>query len=79
MSVSGSQISESAIQQLINCLPLMEQTSNLVKEISVASREQSVGALQINNSIQVMNMATQNNALVSVKITSYANELHMQA
>jgi methyl-accepting chemotaxis protein len=79
MSKKGSQISEQAIQQLINSLPLMEQTSVLVKDISLASREQSDGATQINSSIQSMNNETQNNALLADKIMSFAQELHMQA
>jgi len=79
MTVNGSQISEEAIEQLINSLPLMQQTSGLVQEISVASREQSEGAIQINTSIQSMNQATQNNAMVADQITSFAHELQKQS
>ncbi len=78
MSNSGSKISEEAIQQLINSLPLMEQTAGLVQEITVASREQSDGAMQINTSIQTLNHSTQSNAMVADKISSFSNDLRKQ-
>jgi methyl-accepting chemotaxis protein len=79
MSVQGSLISQQAIQQLINSLPLMEKTSSLVKEINLASQEQNEGAAQINSSIQTMNTETQNNALLADKISEFAIDLHTQA
>ena len=79
MTVKGSQISQEAIEQLLNSVPLMEQTSGLVQEITLASREQSEGAIQINTSIQTMNQATQNNAMVADQITNFVKDLHQQA
>jgi methyl-accepting chemotaxis protein len=79
MSVNGSRISEEASQQLIDSLPLIEQTSSLVREISVASREQSDGALQINSSIQTMNNSTQKNALLAEQISMLAKDLFIQS
>jgi methyl-accepting chemotaxis protein len=79
MSYSGSQISEQAIQQLLNSLPLIEQTSNLVKEINVATTEQSHGTMQINTSIQAMNSSTQNNAMLADQILGIARNLHQQS
>jgi len=79
MSSSASQISEAAIQQLITSLPLINQTSNLVKEINVATSEQSDGAMQINASIQTLNQSTQNNAMMADTILNLVQELHSQA
>ncbi len=78
-SVHGSKISQEAIDQLNSTLPLMQQTSNLVQEIYVASQEQSNGAIQINSSIQSMNNTTQTNALTAEKITSSSGMLLKQA
>jgi len=79
MTTHGSTISEEAIQLLNSTLPLMEQTNDLVQEISVASQEQSNGAMQINTSIQSMNAATQTNAVTADKITSFSKDLLKQA
>jgi len=78
-SVHGSQISQEAIDQLNSTLPLMQQTSNLVQEIYIASQEQSNGAIQINSSIQSMNNTTQTNALTAEKITDSSGRLLQQA
>jgi methyl-accepting chemotaxis protein len=79
MSSSATVVSESAIQQLINSLPLIEQTSSLVKGINIATSEQSDGAIQINSTIQSLNHATQNNTNMSEIIMGFAQELHSQA
>lgn len=78
-SVHGSQISQEAIDKLNSTLPLMQQTSNLVQEIYVASQEQSNGAMLINSSIQIMNSTTQTNALTAEKITDSSGRLLQQA
>ena len=57
----------------------MQQTSNLVQEIYVASQEQSNGAMLINSSIQIMNSTTQTNALTAEKITDSSGRLLQQA
>lgn len=75
----GSKISEEAIEKLNSTLPLIQQTNQLVQEISVASQEQSNGAMQINQSIQNMNSATQGNASTADKITGNSRILLQQA
>jgi methyl-accepting chemotaxis protein len=79
MSSNASKVSEAAIQQLINSIPLIEQTSSLVKDINIATSEQSDGAIQINSTIQSLNQATQNNTNMSDIIMDLAQELHSQA
>jgi methyl-accepting chemotaxis protein len=78
-SMHGSNLSQQAIDQLNSTLPLMQQTSNLVQEIYVASQEQSNGAMQINSSIQSMNNTTQSNAITAEKITNSSGMLLQQA
>jgi methyl-accepting chemotaxis protein len=78
-SVQGSKISQEAIDQLNSTLPLMQQTSSLVEEINIASKEQSNGAMQINSSIQSINNTTQTHALTAEQITSSSDQLLKQA
>ncbi len=60
-------------------LPDIEQTLNLVNEISVASLEQNSGAEQINNAIQQLNSITQQSAANSEEMASNSEELSSQA
>lgn len=78
-SLHGSKISQEAIDKLKSTLPLIQQTSNFVQEISVASHEMSNGAMQINSSIQSMNNTTQTNALMAEKMTNSSKILLKQA
>jgi methyl-accepting chemotaxis protein len=50
-----------------------------VQEITASSKEQSVGANQINNAIQQLNKVVQQNAGTSEEIASTAEELAAQA
>ncbi len=56
-------------------LPEYEKSTQLVNEISVASKEQSSGVLQVNQALQDFNHLTQNNAAASEEIASTAVEL----
>jgi methyl-accepting chemotaxis protein len=78
-SLHGSRISQEAINKLNSTLPLMEQTKNLVQDISLSSQEQSNGANQINVSIQSMNNATQENTFTSEKISESSRKLLSQS
>ena len=56
-------------------LPEIEKTQNLVQNISASSKEQSVGAGQINEAIKTLDNVIQQNAVVSSDLSSTANEL----
>nr|WP_321451181.1 Cache 3/Cache 2 fusion domain-containing protein [uncultured Carboxylicivirga sp.] len=60
-------------------LPQIEETTNLIKEITASSQEQDAGAIQINNSIQQLNYVTQQNAAASEELASNSEELSAQA
>jgi methyl-accepting chemotaxis protein len=60
-------------------LPEFQQTSMLVKEISVASSEQQTGANQINTAIQQMVNVTSQNSAAAEELASSAEELASQA
>jgi len=68
-------ISKTAEEELSRLIPDVEKTANLVKEITTASAEQSSGANQIQNSIQLLNNISQKNALLSEELNSKAQYL----
>jgi methyl-accepting chemotaxis protein len=70
---------EEAGTLLINTLPNIEKTANLVQEISAASVEQSNGAEQVNSAIQQVNIVTQQNAAASEELASSSEEMASQA
>lgn len=71
-------IEESGVY-LKNCMPDIEKSIQLIKEISVASIEQNDGASQVNNAIQQLNNVAQQNAAASEEIATNAEELSSQA
>lgn len=79
VSRDGVRISENASDQLIRVIPLMEETTNLIKEISSASAEQNAGTSQINTAIQELNNLTQKNAQSAEEMASSAENLAEQA
>lgn len=72
-------IAESAGDMLALLVPEMQQTADLVKEISIASKEQSAGVEQINRAIQQLDQVAQRNAATSDAMAATAEELASQA
>jgi methyl-accepting chemotaxis protein len=64
---------------LTKLVPDIQKTSELVQEISAASKEQSVGADQINSAILQLNQVIQQNAEASEEMSSTSEELSSQA
>lgn len=79
LSNSTASETENTKEILRQLLPEVENTSNLVQEISSSSKEQSSGADQINNSIQQLNEVAQQNATSSEDMSARAEELKKQA
>lgn len=71
--------SESSSQKLTLLLPEIEKTTDLVKEIAVTSKQQTIGISQINESLQQLNDTSQQNAAASEELASSAEELSSQA
>ncbi len=80
-SLSGSsvEVAERAGSMLAKLVPDIQKTSELVQEISAASREQATGTNQINGAIQQLNQVVQQNAGAAEEISSTAGELSSQA
>lgn len=66
-------------QLLVNTLPNIEKTAQLIQEISAASMEQSNGANQVNSAIQQVNSVTQQNAAVAEEMASSSDEMANKA
>ncbi len=79
--VSGSsvEIAEEAGRMLEKMVPDIKKTAELVQEIAAASREQDVGAEQVNQAVQQLDQVIQQNASASEEMASTAEELSSQA
>lgn len=70
---------QTAGEMLDRLVPDIQRTSDLIASISNATREQDVGAAQINIAIQQLDKVTQQNTSASEQIASTAEELAGQA
>ena len=62
-----------------NVVPEIEKTTGLIEEISVACREQTLGASQISEAIQQLDSVVQQNASASEELAAMAEELSASA
>ncbi|MDF1548540.1 MAG: methyl-accepting chemotaxis protein, partial [Bacteroidales bacterium] len=79
ISEKGVSISKAAEKELAQLVPDIEKTAFLVRDITAASAEQSSGADQIQNSIQLLNNVAQKNALLSEELNTKAQHLINEA
>ncbi len=66
-------------EEITHLVPEIQKTSELIKEISVASQEQQSGADQVNNAIQQLNSVTQMNASGAENVSERADSVSKQA
>lgn len=80
-TLSGSTVhaAEQAGEMLSRLVPAIQQTAQLVAEISAGNREQSTGATQVNAAIQQLDKVTQQNTAAAEEMSSTAEELASQA
>jgi methyl-accepting chemotaxis protein len=79
LSGTSVEVAERAGSMLAELVPDIQKTSELVQEISAASKEQAGGADQINSAIQQLNQVVQQNAGGAEEMSSTAEELAAQA
>jgi methyl-accepting chemotaxis protein len=79
LSGSSVKVAERAGELLSKILPDVQKTSELVQEITAASREQDTGATQINKAIQQLDQVIQQNASGSEETSATSEELSSQA
>lgn len=72
-------VAQEAGSMLARLVPDIKKTAELVEEITSASREQDVGAAQINQAIQQLDKVTQQNAAASEQVSATSEELSAQA
>ena len=75
-TVKAAQEAGAMLSELV---PGIKRASELVEEITAASREQDVGASQINQAIQQLDQVTQQNASASGQVSATSEELAAQA
>ena len=79
LSVKSVYLSQKSGKMLSEVVPNIQTTSDLIQEITASSIEQSAGAEQINNSIQILNNVVQDNARTAEEMLKGAQELNYQA
>jgi methyl-accepting chemotaxis protein len=76
---SSVDVAEKAGTMLNSLVPKIQQTAELVQEISASSNEMNSGAEQINKALQQLDQVTQQNASSSEEMASTSEELSSQA
>jgi methyl-accepting chemotaxis protein len=79
LSESSVKVAEEAGRMLVQIVPDIKQTADLVQEIAAASNEQNAGAEQINKAVQQLDQVIQQNASASEEMASTSEELSSQA
>jgi methyl-accepting chemotaxis protein len=79
LSRTSVDVAEEAGTRIVQVVPDITKTADLVAEISAASREQSVGVDQIARAITQLDTVIQQNASASEEMASMAEELSSQA
>jgi methyl-accepting chemotaxis protein len=79
LSEKSLSLAENEVISMTSLIPELEKTTVMIQEISSASKEQTQGAIQINDTIQQLSLVTQQNASVSEELNSSAEEIARQA
>jgi len=79
VAIGSVELAERAGTLLVEIVPSIKKTSDLVQEISAASQEQSAGVGQINSAVTQLSQTTQQNASSSEELAATAEEMSGQA
>jgi methyl-accepting chemotaxis protein len=79
LATSSVDIAHRSGRLLIELVPTIRKTADLVREVSAASIEQSSGVSQINRAMTLVDQVTQKNASASEELASTAEEMSAQA
>ncbi|MEO0760399.1 MAG: methyl-accepting chemotaxis protein [Pseudomonadota bacterium] len=79
LSAETVRVSGEAGQKLEMLVPNIQRTADLVQEISAATREQNIGAEQINDAIRSLDGVIQKNAAAAEESAATSGELSAQA
>jgi len=76
---SSVKVAERAGQSLVELVPAIKKTAELVQEVAATSREQATGVGQVNKAMTQVDQVTQRNASAAEELASTAQELTAQA
>ena len=79
LSSTTMMVAEQAGNRLAKLVPDIQKTAELVQEISVASREQDIGADEINRALQKLDIAVKRSNETTQSLTVSASELSQRA
>lgn len=79
LSTGTVDVAEKAGKMLVQLVPDIKRTAELVQEITAGSSEQLSGSEQINKAVQQLDQVTQQNASASEEMASTSEELSSQA
>ena len=76
---SSVKVAERSGQLIVELVPAIRKTAELVQEVAAASQEQSAGVSQINRAMGQVDQVTQRNASAAEELSSTAEEMASQA
>ncbi len=79
LALESQTLSEEAGQKLLNLIPEIEETTELIKGINSSNQEQVSSANEISNAVQQISNISQQNASTSEQLASNSEELTSQA
>jgi methyl-accepting chemotaxis protein len=80
-SVAGTslQVAEKSGKLIVELVPAIRKTADLVQEVAATSQEQSAGVAQVSKAMGVVDQVTQRNASAAEELSSTAEEMSSQA
>jgi methyl-accepting chemotaxis protein len=79
LAESSVTVAERASGRLLEMVPSIRRTAELVQDVAAACREQASGVAQISNAVTTADQVTQQNASAAEELASTAEELSAQA
>jgi methyl-accepting chemotaxis protein len=79
LSSSSLEVAERSGRLILELVPTIRKTADLVQEVSAASQEQSSGVGQVSKSMGIVDGVTQKNASAAEELSSTAEEMSAQA
>jgi methyl-accepting chemotaxis protein len=76
---SSVKVAERSGQLIVDLVPAIRKTAELVQEVSAASQEQSAGVSQVSKAMGTVDAVTQRNASAAEELASTAEEMSSQA
>jgi len=79
LASSSVRVAERAGRSLVEMVPAIEKTAELVQDVTAASQEQAAGVAQVNKAMSQLDEVTQRNAAAAEELSSTAEELAAQS